>query len=202
MPCTRTVCMCVYRSVHLHVLYVLVCMFVCLSTAVCFLPQSASVVAFLALNAGSPPPVACDIGSWHPCVYSKRRRTQALPETFVPSKKEEVFVLLSLLGNCPLFLLSGSWPHWKHSPVHNRCLFYIDSALLCLGHKNSILMEAVVHMSHFAVETVVGWLYQQQKPDPLFKEILLSTLSPMLAPEGSNSLKKPLLKEQKQGEIY
>lgn len=36
-------------------------------------------------------------------------------------------------------------------------------------------MEAVVHMSHFAVETVVGGLYQQQKlsPDPLFKVILL-----------------------------
>lgn len=36
-------------------------------------------------------------------------------------------------------------------------------------------MEAVVHMSHFAVETVVGGLYQQRKlsPDPLFKAILL-----------------------------
>lgn len=89
--------------------------------------------------------------------------------------KEEVFVLPSLLGNCPRLSLSGSRPHWKHSPVHNRCLFCIDFALLRLEHKNRILMEAVVHMSHFAVETVVGGLYQQQKlsPDPLFKVILL-----------------------------
>lgn len=81
------VCLCVRAWVCTHVLYVQVCMFVCLSTAVCFFPQSASVVAFLALNAGSPPPVACDIGSWHPRVYSERRRTRSPPETFVLSKR-------------------------------------------------------------------------------------------------------------------
>lgn len=88
--------------------------------------------------------------------------------------KEEVFVLLSLLGNCPWLSLSGSRPHWKHSPVHNRCLFCVDFALLRLGRKNRILMQDVVHMQHFAVETVVGELNQQKKlsPDPLLKLIL------------------------------
>lgn len=46
-----------------------------------------SVVAFLALNAGSPPPVACDIGSWHPHVYSEHRQTCPPPESFVLSKR-------------------------------------------------------------------------------------------------------------------
>lgn len=73
--------------VRLHVLYVRVCMFVCMSTAVCFFPQSAFAVAFMALNAGSPPPVACDIGSWHPRVYSECRRTHSPPEMFVLSKR-------------------------------------------------------------------------------------------------------------------
>lgn len=44
-------------------------------------------VAWLALNAGSPPPVAYDIGSWHPCVYSKHRRTQPPPVMFVLRKR-------------------------------------------------------------------------------------------------------------------
>lgn len=36
-------------------------------------------------------------------------------------------------------------------------------------------MEVVVHMRHFAMETVVGGLYQLEKlsPDPLFKFIFL-----------------------------
>lgn len=72
------------------VLYVQVCMVVCLRKAVCFFSQSASVVAFLALTAGSPPPAACDIGSWHPHVYSECRRMLPPPETFVLSKRRGV----------------------------------------------------------------------------------------------------------------
>lgn len=78
---------CVSVWVYMLVLYVQVCMFVCLHTAVCFFPQSASVVAFLALNAGSPPPAACDIGSWHPHVYSECRRMLPPLETFVLSRR-------------------------------------------------------------------------------------------------------------------
>lgn len=145
-----------------------------LSTAVCFFPQSVSVVAYLALNAGSPPPVACDIGSWHPHVYSKCRRHSPLQKR-LSLADEEVFVLPSLLGNCPQFSLSGSRPHWKHRPVHSRCLFCVDFALLRLEHKNRILMEAVVHMRHFAAKTVLCELHQQQAlpHNHLFYEIFI-----------------------------
>lgn len=87
------------------------------------------------------------------------------------SVKEEVFVLPSLLGNCPQRELSGSTPHWKHRPVYNRCLFYIDFAVLGVEHKNTILLQDIVHMRLFAVKVLVCGLYQQLKLSSCLKYV-------------------------------
>lgn len=120
-------CLCAYMCTCLYCMCKCAC-FLCLSTAVCFFPQSASVVAFLALNAGSPPPVACDIGSWHPRVYSERRRTRPPPETFVLSKRGGV------CPSKPLGKLSTTLVKWLQTTLKTAlsttdvCL---ASTLLC-----------------------------------------------------------------------
>lgn len=85
--------LCIYVSTRhcKHLIYMTIVHFVRRSTAVC-----ASVVTFLALDGGSPPPVTCDIGSWHPHVDSEHRWTWSPPEESVVRVEEGVFVLPGL----------------------------------------------------------------------------------------------------------
>ncbi len=150
-------CMCVSCTVHASVF---------LSTAVCIFPQSASVVAFLALNAGSPPPVACDIGSWHPRVYSERRRTQSPPETFVLSKRGGVCPSKAL-GKLSTVLVKRLQTTLKTQPCPQQ-MFVLRR--LCVW---SIRIESLWRLlSTWATLLWRLWL-KKLSPDPLFKVIFI-----------------------------
>lgn len=66
------------------------------------------------------------------------------------------------LGKLSTALVKRLQTTLKTQPCPQQMFVLRRLCSVALENKNRILMEAVVHMSHFAVEAVVGGLYQQQ----------------------------------------